>query len=123
MESSFCLHMSTLRARNSCSALGLKVVQAPTFEAEDIISTAELHNASAVFIDPVANIGRLPVTNIRHFCQIVSQRSGWENRLVLIDGTMISGAMPVFDWIKGPLSPTLRYYESASKYVHFGLDL
>lgn len=102
------------------------VQHAATFDADDIIATAERLDADVVFVDPVANIVGLPVTDIRHFLETVSSRPGWGRRIIVLDGTVISGALPVFDWLSagaGSDAPLLLYYESASKYLQFGLDL
>lgn len=48
----------------------IKIVHALNFLAEIIIATAGEHNAKAVFVDPIANIVGLPVTNIRRFAQL-----------------------------------------------------
>ncbi|KAL8645261.1 MAG: hypothetical protein Q9210_006808 [Variospora velana] len=101
----------------------LRVTHAKDFEAENIIAEAEHQNARAIFLDPVANIVDLPVTDIRKFLQAVSSRPGWENRIVVIDGTMVSGGMQVYDWLQGPHKLTLLYYESGSKYLQLGLDI
>ena len=101
----------------------IQIQYAPTFKAEDKIATANLHNASVVFVDPVANVVGLPPTDLRTFARIVTASSGWSDRCVVVDGTMASGAMPVHDWFNGPTAPKLLYYESASKYLQFGLDV
>ncbi|KAH7344322.1 pyridoxal-5'-phosphate-dependent protein beta subunit [Pyrenochaeta sp. MPI-SDFR-AT-0127] len=99
------------------------LMYAPTFDADDIMETAERHDAQVVFIDPVANMVHLPATDIRHFARIVSNRASWSSRIVVMDGTMESGGMSVFDWFDGPHAPTVLYYESVSKYLQLGLDL
>ncbi|RYP07763.1 hypothetical protein DL765_009028 [Monosporascus sp. GIB2] len=101
----------------------IRLCYSSSYAEKDILDTAESCNASAVFIDPVANVVGLPMTNIRQFALLTSQRPGWESRIVVIDGTMISGAMPVYDWFQGPHAPTVLYYESASKYLQLGLDV
>lgn len=101
----------------------INLLYSPTFDAEDIVHEAEKTNAHVVFIDPVANIVGLPTTNIRHFAKIVCSCPGWADRIVVIDGTMVSGGMTIYDWFKGPHAPTVLYYESASKYLQLGLDL
>ena len=101
----------------------IKIVHASNFSAEALIETAEEHNANAVFLDPIANIVGLPVTDIRRFAQLCCAREGWNDRYVVLDGTMASGAMAVYDWFVGPDAPIVLYYESASKYIQFGLDV
>jgi threonine dehydratase len=36
---------------------------------------------------------------------------------------MASGAMDIYDWFHGAHAPNVFYYESASKYLQFELDL
>ena len=101
----------------------LRIVHAPTSTVQDIIETAERYNARAVFIDPVANLVTLSVSDVRQFARTVTTRPGWSSRYVIIDGTMASGAMDIYDWFYGAHAPSVFYYESASKYLQFGLVL
>lgn len=101
----------------------VRIEHAPDFTAEKIIETAEKYNARAVFVDPVANIVGLPTTDIQRFGQLASSRPGWADRFLILDGTMVSGGMGVYDWLQGAHKPTLLYYESASKYLQLGLDM
>jgi len=101
----------------------ISLIHASSFHADDIIKTAERNSADVVFLDPIANTVELSVTDIRYFARTVSTRPGWSDRVVILDGTMESGGMNVFDWFEGPHSPTVLYYESASKYLQLGLDL
>jgi threonine dehydratase/cystathionine beta-lyase/cystathionine gamma-synthase len=99
------------------------VVAAPSFSADDIIATAEEHNALVVFLDPVANNTDLNPTDVRYFAQTVSTRPGWKDRFIVLDGTMIAGGLSFHDWFDGPHAPTVLYYESGTKYLQLGLDL
>jgi threonine dehydratase len=103
----------------------IRFSRAPTFSALGIIAEAEARNARVVFVDPVVNIVELLRIDIQQFAQLVSPRSSWKNRIVVIDGTLASGALPVdiHSWFDGPAAPTILYYESASKYSQMGLDL
>ncbi|KAK1978757.1 tryptophan synthase beta subunit-like PLP-dependent enzyme [Colletotrichum cereale] len=97
---------------------------AKSFDADDIIRTAEETGARVVFLDPVANVVGLPCTDVRAFFKKVTQRAGWKDRIVVIDGTMISGGLSVFDWASSSDGgPTVLYHESASKYAQLGLDI
>ncbi|KAK2742396.1 pyridoxal-5'-phosphate-dependent protein beta subunit [Colletotrichum kahawae] len=97
---------------------------APSFHADEIINTAEETGARVVFIDPVANVVGLPSTDLRAFFQKVSGRAGWEDRIVVVDGTMISGGLSVFEWVSSSdRGPMVLYHESASKYAQLGLDI
>jgi cystathionine gamma-synthase len=101
----------------------VKVVNSETFDAEDIIATAEKHNAKAVYLDPMANTIGLQTTDIRRFAQLTSGREGWADRFLIIDGTLISGGMQVYDWFSEPSHPKVLYYESAHKYIQMGMDV
>ncbi|CBX91785.1 hypothetical protein IAQ61_000004 [Plenodomus lingam] len=97
--------------------------QAEGFDSASLISTAEERDSRVVFLDPVANMAGLPITDVRDFAHKVSIRPGWEKRIVVIDGTMISGGLPIYDWFVGPHAPLVLYSESASKYPQWGLDI
>lgn len=101
----------------------VKVVASETFDAEDIIATAERHNAKAIYLDPMANTIGLETTDIRRFAQLVEGREGWADRFLIIDGTLISGGMTVYDWFDKPSHPKVLYYESAHKYIQMGMDI
>lgn len=101
----------------------VRVVNSDTFDAEDIIATAEKHNAKAVYLDPMANTLGLETTDIRRFAQLVEGREGWADRFLIIDGTLISGGMQVYDWFDQPSHPKVLYYESAHKYIQMGMDI
>ncbi|KFH48652.1 hypothetical protein ACRE_003470 [Hapsidospora chrysogenum ATCC 11550] len=101
----------------------VKVVNADSFAAEDIIAAAEKHNAKAIYLDPMANTLGLETTDVRRFSQLVHGREGWSDRFIIIDGTLVSGGMPVYDWFDGPRQPTVLYYESAHKYIQMGMDI
>ncbi|KAJ4363401.1 hypothetical protein N0V83_009694 [Neocucurbitaria cava] len=101
----------------------VRIINSNTFDAEDIIATAEKHNAKAVYLDPMANTIGLETTDVRRFAQLLSGREGWAERFLLIDGTLISGGMPVYDWFSEPSHPKVLYYESAHKYIQMGMDI
>lgn len=101
----------------------VKVVNAKSFAAEDIIAEAEKHNAKAIYLDPMANTIDLETTDIRRFSQLVSKRAGWSERYLIIDATLVSGGMRVYDWFQGPEHPKILYYESAHKYIQMGMDI
>ncbi|KAI9900914.1 hypothetical protein N3K66_005176 [Trichothecium roseum] len=101
----------------------VNVVNADSFSAEDIVAAAEKHNAKAVYLDPMANTVGLETTDVRRLSQLVANRDGWSDRFLVIDGTLISGGMPVFDWFSGPRHPKVLYYESAHKYIQMGMDI
>jgi cystathionine gamma-synthase len=95
----------------------MQVINTDNFDAEDIITTAERHNAKAVYLDPMANTLGLQTTDIRRFAQRLSGREGWSDRYLIIDGTLIPGGMQLYDWFNEPSHPKVLYYESAHKYI------
>ena len=101
----------------------VRVVNSDTFDAEDIIATAEKHNAKVVYLDPMANTLGLDTTDIRRFAQLLEGRQGWSDRYLVIDGTLISGGMAIYDWFNKPSHPKVIYYESAHKYIQMGMDI
>jgi cystathionine beta-lyase/cystathionine gamma-synthase len=101
----------------------VRVVNSDTFDAEDIIATAEKHNAKVVYLDPMANTLGLDTTDIRRFAQLLEGRQGWSDRYLVIDGTLISGGMAIYDWFHKPSHPKVLYYESAHKYIQMGMDI
>ena len=101
----------------------INVVNAESFDAEDIIATAEKHNAKAVYLDPMANTLGLQTTDVRRFAQLTSGKEGWADRFLVIDGTLVSGGMAVYDWFGEPTHPKVLYYESAHKYIQMGMDI
>jgi len=115
------IYFEAMEQLETLNHIRLKVSK--SFSAEDIIATAEKYNAKAVFIDPIANVVGLPTTDILLFAQLICSRPEWAERTVIIDGTLASGALSIYDWFKGPNSPTVIYHESASKYPQLGLDL
>lgn len=101
----------------------VNVVNSPTFSAEDIIETAERNNAKVVYLDPMANTIGLETTDLRRFAQLLSGRPGWSDRYLLMDGTLTSGGLPLYDWFNEPCHPKILYYESAHKYIQMGMDI
>lgn len=101
----------------------VKVIASQTFDAENIIATAEQQNAKAVYLDPMANTIGLETTDIRRFAQLLEGREGWADRWLIIDGTLISGGMAIYDWFNKPGHPKVLYYESAHKYIQMGMDI
>ncbi|GKT45489.1 uncharacterized protein ColSpa_05670 [Colletotrichum spaethianum] len=97
---------------------------AQSFHADDTIRAAEETGARVVFLDPVVNVVRLPCTDIRAFLKKVTGQAGGKDRLVVIDGTMISGGLSVFDWASSSDGgPAVLYHESASKYAQLSLEI
>ncbi|VUC30933.1 unnamed protein product [Clonostachys rosea] len=101
----------------------VKVINSETFDAEDIIATTERHNAKVVYLDPMANTLGLETTDLRKFAQLVKGRPGWSDRYLIMDGTLLSGGLPLYDWFNDDSHPKILYYESAHKYIQMGMDI
>lgn len=101
----------------------VRVINSAKFNAEDIIATAEKHNAKAVYLDPMANTLGLDTTDLRQVAQLLAGREGWADRYLVIDGTLISGGLPLYEWFDKPGHPKILYYESAHKYIQMGMDI
>ncbi|WUS99731.1 pyridoxal-phosphate dependent enzyme [Streptomyces sp. NBC_00708] len=101
----------------------LNHVRAECYDADLLVDMVEEHNAKVLFADPVNNVAGLPVVDLRRLAELTEGRDGWSERWLVIDGTMVSGALNVFDLFDKPGHPQILYYESASKYAQFGLDL
>lgn len=71
------------------------------FDVDDIICTAEETGARVVCLHPVANVVGLPCINVRAFLKKVTPQGGWKDCIVVIDRTMISEGLSVFDWAPG----------------------
>ncbi|MCX0246600.1 pyridoxal-phosphate dependent enzyme [Streptomyces drozdowiczii] len=101
----------------------LNHVRAERYDADLLVDMVEKHDAKVLFADPVNNVAGLPVVDLRRLAELTERREGWSDRWLVIDGTMVSGALNVFDLFNQPGHPQILYYESASKYAQFGLDL
>lgn len=97
-------------------------VYSKTYEASDIVATVEEADARLLFVDPIANVPGLPTVDLRALAAAIGARD-WSQRWIVIDGSLLSGGMNPFKVFNAPNHPKVLYYESASKYIQFGLDL
>lgn len=98
-------------------------IRATGYGSDELVRVVEDNNARVLFVDPVNNIAGLPVVDLERLANLIESRAGWADRWLVIDGTMVSGGVNVFDLFCAPGHPRVLYYESASKYSQFGLDL
>ena len=96
-------------------------VEASSFAVDDLVADVEEKDARVLFLDPLANVPPLPTIDLRALAAKTAGR-GWGERWLVIDGTMVSGAIDPFDWFGGEGQPNVLYYESASKYLQLGTD-
>lgn len=104
---------------------GLKNVNfilADSWDIEDTIKLVEKVSAEALFIDPLANLGTLHTVDFIKFAKLL-EGYDWSNKWLVIDGTMVSGGINLFEIFNKPNHPHLIYFESGSKYMQFGFDL
>lgn len=93
-----------------------------SWKIEDMIELVEKENAEALFIDPLANLGTLHTTDFVQFAKLLEGHN-WEDKWIVVDGTMVSGGINLFEIFNKPYHPHILYLESGSKYLQFGLDL
>lgn len=93
-----------------------------TWNIENLITLVEENNAEALFVDPLANLGSLHTIDFVKFEKLLEGHD-WSNKWLIVDGTMVSGGINLFDIFKRPNDPHIIYMESGSKYLQFGLDL
>jgi threonine dehydratase/cystathionine beta-lyase/cystathionine gamma-synthase len=82
----------------------------------------ESTGSSVAFLDPLANNMSMNQVDLRVLAEALRSRD-WSKRWLVIDGTMVSGALNPFEIFDQPHHPRILYYESASKYGQLGLDL
>lgn len=98
-------------------------VIASSYDVEALIETVEHHDAKVLFVDPMSNIAGLPTVDFVRLAALTADRPGWAQRWLVVDGTMVSGGLDVPGLFREQGHPGILYYESASKYAQFGLDL
>lgn len=100
----------------------LKLLTAESFSAEILINHLKNNNTiNVIFADPLANLVDQPMTNIYQLIESIGQLEDKRPIILVIDGTMLSGAMfpRLFDL---PENLEIIYYESCSKYLQLGLE-
>ena len=93
-----------------------------SWDIEEIINLVEKENAEALFIDPLANLGTLHITDFVKFSELLEGHD-WSKKWLIVDGTMVSGGINLFEIFNKQNHPHILYLESGSKYLQFGLDL
>lgn len=93
-----------------------------SWKIEDMITLVEKEDAEVLFVDPLANLGTLHITDFVKFSNLLEEHD-WANKWLVVDGTMVSGGINLFEIFNKPNHPHILYFESGSKYLQFGLDL
>jgi threonine dehydratase len=100
----------------------VKTITSESWDIKDMIDLVEESSAEALFLDPLANLGTLHMTDFREFAKQLEGHD-WSSKWIITDGTMVSGGLNLFEVFNKPNHPQVLYYESGSKYMQFGLDL
>lgn len=98
----------------------IRCVRAPGYGTDEILDAVRVHRPRCLFIDPLAN------TAEQSMIDIAGVLAGLPTVLqgpitVVIDGTMVSGAIP-FSTLRSTDQVEVFYYESCSKYMQLGMD-
>lgn len=92
------------------------------WDLQYMIDLVEKNSAEALFIDPLANLGTLHTTDFRKLAKLLEGHD-WSNKWLVVDGTMVSGGLNLFEIFNKPNHPHILYFESGSKYLQLGMDL
>jgi threonine dehydratase len=95
-------------------------VQASSYDVQDLLEEVRRHRPRCVFADPIANTAEQRLIDIPALVQGLA-RVADEPITVVIDGTMVSGALPA-NLLSPPGQVEVLYYESCSKYLQLGMD-
>jgi cystathionine gamma-synthase len=98
----------------------IRVVRLPAYDLECVIAAVRRYRPRCIFADPITNTAQQRLIDldalVRRLRSVVTERT-----TVVIDGTMLSGALPA-DWLVSDKKVEILYYESGSKYLQLGLD-
>ena len=100
----------------------IKFIVSDSWDIERLIQLVEENSAEALFVDPLANLGTYHTTDFHKFSKLLEEHN-WSNKWLIIDGTLVSGGLNVFEIFNKPQHPHILYFESGSKYLQLGLDL
>jgi threonine dehydratase/cystathionine beta-lyase/cystathionine gamma-synthase len=100
----------------------IELIRSSSWELDALVTLIARSNASVIFLDPLANLGDMNTLDLKVLASKMA-RHDWRHKWLVIDGTMVSGGIDVFDVFSSEKHPTVLYYESGSKYLQFGLDM
>lgn len=102
----------------------INFIVSESWKLEDLIELVENNSAEALFLDPLANLGTLHITDFKRLAKLLEiQKLDWSKKWLVVDGTMVSGGINLFEIFNKPNHPHILYFESGSKYLQLGLDL
>lgn len=99
-----------------------KIKQTCDFCADSILDSLEKDDTiNVVFADPLANLVNQPMTDIIHLIKGIKNLKNQRPIKLVIDGTMLSGAL-LPSILEHQYNLEVLYYESCSKYLQVGLE-
>ncbi|QQO34255.1 pyridoxal-phosphate dependent enzyme [Bradyrhizobium diazoefficiens] len=114
------LYFETLEQLSSNRAICVEVAKDDA--AGSLIDAVRRCKARAVFVEPLTNTPDLRVLDLRDLLRRLDTVDDGP-LLVVVDGTLLSGAFDPFDVAAGLRRIEVIYTESGSKYLQAGLDL
>ncbi|TBN50266.1 pyridoxal-phosphate dependent enzyme [Pseudomonas sp. BGI-2] len=100
----------------------IELIRSDSWELDALVALINSSDASVIFLDPLANLGAMNILDLKTLASKMVIHD-WRHKWLVIDGTMVSGGIDVFEVFSARNHPTVLYYESGSKYLQFGLDM
>lgn len=107
-------------AEQLCSLPSVRCVQASSYDVRDLLEEIRRHRPRCMFADPITNTADQRLIDIPDLVRRLA-RIAEAPITVVVDGTMVSGALPA-DLLDPPGPVEVLYYESCSKYLQLGMD-
>ena len=104
------------------SLKNINFIVSESWDIQYMIDLVEKNSAEVLFIDPLANLGTLHITDFNKMAKLL-EKYDWSNKWLVVDGTMVSGGIDLFKIFNKSNHPHILYFESGSKYLQMGLDL
>ena len=98
----------------------LRCARTSDYDVDSILADVAAYRPRVLFVDPVANTAQQRMTDVVTLLDRL-RREVAQPLTVVIDGTMVSGALPG-PALRGGGQVEVIYYESCSKYLQLGLD-
>ncbi|WP_095144943.1 pyridoxal-phosphate dependent enzyme [Pseudomonas sp. Irchel s3b6] len=100
----------------------IELIRSSSWELDALVELVGSSDASVIFLDPLANLGDMNILDLKALANKMAVHD-WRHKWLVIDGTMVSGGIEIFDMFSAENHPAVLYYESGSKYLQFGLDM
>lgn len=98
----------------------VRCVTASSYAVPDLLEEVRRHRPRCVFADPIANTAEQRLIDITALVRGL-ERIAEDPVTLVVDGTMVSGALPA-DLLSPSGQVEVLYYESCSKYLQLGMD-